>query len=155
MTLVYQNTHFLPQICEPSSNSHPHWAHVNITCPWCWWGVISSPFYVGEKTCLGTVVYFTIRANFVGIFFGAHTKHTHKNTWRDCQRDEWLEWMQEGSAGWSFTWQSTKLLRNHYPAVAIFNNGQANKNRTEKETEIGSKTLTSFLFISLSLLMEE
>ncbi len=59
--------------------------------------------------------------------------------------------MQEGSAGLPFTWQSTKLLRNHYPAVAIFNNGQANKGRTEEETEIGSKTPTSFLFISLSL----
>jgi hypothetical protein len=41
--------------------------------------VISSPFSVGEKTCLGTLVYFTIRANFVGGVLEHAQKLTHKH----------------------------------------------------------------------------
>jgi hypothetical protein len=47
--------------------------------------------------------------------------------------------------------RGSKLLRNHYPAVAIFNNGQANQGQTEKETEIEAKhRQVSYSFLSLS-----
>jgi hypothetical protein len=41
---------------------------------------------VGEKTCLGMVVYFTIRANFVGIFL-EHTQNTHTKTHEETARE--------------------------------------------------------------------
>ncbi len=117
------------------------------TCHCCWWGIISSPFYVGAKTCLGTVVYLTIRANFVWIFLKHTQNHTktHEETaremngWNECkrvyQRDDLLHDNQLLKCSETIT------------LLLLFNNGQANQGQTEKETEIGSKTPTSFLFI--------